>query len=222
MEPPGERRVRVLLVDDNNLFREGLESLLTARGVKVLAAVGDGLQGLSLTQQLKPDILLLDTHSATLDGLSILHTVAASEPHTKVVFLSNSTDKQDLQAALDAGARGYLLKETTADQLLHSLTKVESGEVVVAPRMEEALTKAESPPAPSPAKQNPKPLGRLTPREVEVLTLLVEGQSSGVIARRLNVSDGTVRLHLKAILRALNVHSQVEAAALAVEHGLCE
>ena len=137
-----------------------------------------------------------------------------------IVILTTSREENDLIASLQYGARGYLLKDMEPDDLIQALTQILAGETVVAPEMTMALARAVM--RGDEASASHTAMDQLTPREREILCLLAEGQSNKVIARNLGISDGTVKLHVKAILRKLEVHSRVEAAVLAVEQKFCE
>lgn len=209
--------LRVLLIDDHTLFREGLTTLLTRRDIQVVAAVGEGQQGIDMARQVDVDVVLLDLRMPDVDGHSVLKQLRAIDPTMAIVMLTTSADQRDLVDALRAGARGYLLKDMEPDALVEALRDIERGRTVVAPKLTQALAEAIQDPLPT---QPSDPFGELTPREREILGLLAEGQSNKVIARNLGISDGTVKLHVKAILRKLQVHSRVEAAVMAVEQGL--
>ncbi|HHB11655.1 MAG TPA: response regulator [Chromatiales bacterium] len=211
--------LRVLVIDDHTLFREGLQGLLSRRGIEVVGSLGDGLEGIRLAKELDPDVVLLDMRMPGMDGLHILRRLVRDEGFNKpVVMLTTSSDERDLVEALRNGARGYLLKDMEPDDLVLALRDIVAGKTVVAPNLTHVLAqlvKGDAPPEPKSS-----PLDELTPRETEILSLLAEGQSNKVIARNLGISDGTVKLHVKAILRKLGIHSRVEAAVIAVEHGL--
>jgi len=211
--------LRVLVIDDHTLFREGLEGLLTRREIDVIASVGDGEQGIKLAEELKPDIILLDMRMPDINGLGVLDRLNASGLDMPISMLTTSTDERDLVEALRNGAKGYLLKDMEPDSLVVALRDIVNGKTVVAPTLAPILAKVVQGNVPN-ATEEESPFEELTPRETEILGLLAEGQSNKVIARNLGISDGTVKLHVKAILRKLNVHSRVEAAVLAVEHGL--
>jgi two-component system nitrate/nitrite response regulator NarL len=180
--------------------------------------VGDGREGVRLVQQLLPDVVLLDMRMPLVDGLSVLRQLQQKELTMPIVMLTTSSDEQDLVEALRGGARGYLLKDMEPDALVTALRQIVAGETVVAPDLAPTLAKVVQ--GNVPAAITATPFDELTPRETEILGLLAEGQSNKVIARNLGISDGTVKLHVKAILRKLDVHSRVEAAVMAVEHGL--
>jgi two-component system, NarL family, nitrate/nitrite response regulator NarL len=212
--------MRVLVIDDHALFRVGLQALLERRGIQVVGAVGSGQEGLQLARESGPDVVLLDLRMPEMDGLEVLRRIRRSGLRMPVVMLTTSSDERDLVEALRSGAQGYLVKDMEPDELVTALQDIVGGKLVVAPDMTRALVSAvrgESPPPPE-----HKLLADLTPREKEILGHLAEGQSNKIIARRLGISDGTVKLHVKAILRKLGVHSRVEAAVMAVEHGLSQ
>lgn len=213
--------LRVIVIDDHTLFREGLEGLLTRRDIDVVASVGDGEQGIQLAKELKPDIILLDMRMPDINGLGVLAKLNETDLDMPISMLTTSTEERDLVEALQNGAKGYLLKDMEPDSLVVALRDIVNGKTVVAPTLAPILAKVVQGNVPN-SNDKASPFEELTPRETEILGLLAEGQSNKVIARNLGISDGTVKLHVKAILRKLNVHSRVEAAVLAVEHGLKE
>jgi len=211
--------LKVLVIDDHTLFREGLEGLLRRRDIEVVASVGDGQDGIRLAIELEPDIILLDMRMPGMDGLSVLEQLKQHELKMPISMLTTSSEERDLVEALRNGASGYLLKDMEPDSLVVALREIVNGKTVVAPTLAPILAKVVQGDIP-PVGKNETPFSDLTPRETEILGLLAEGQSNKVIARNLGISDGTVKLHVKAILRKLKVHSRVEAAVLAVEQGL--
>jgi two-component system nitrate/nitrite response regulator NarL len=212
--------MKILLIDDHTLFRAGLCDLLTRRQIEVVAAVGSGSEGLKIVaDESSLDIVLLDMRMPEMDGISVLKKLKESNPDLPVAMLTTSSDESDLVGALRNGAQGYLLKDMEPDELVVALRDIISGKTVVAPDLAAVLASAVQ------AENQPKvekedPFAILTPREFEILTLLAEGQSNKVIARNLGISDGTVKLHVKAILRKLNISSRITAAVMAVEHGV--
>ncbi|MDD9874371.1 MAG: response regulator [Gammaproteobacteria bacterium] len=211
--------MRVLLIDDHTLFREGLAGLLKRRNIDA-AAAGDGRAGVRRAEAFNPDVILLDLRMPDIDGLEVLDHLMRQRVAAPVVMLSTSSDQADLAEALRKGAKGYLLKDMEPDALVAALYEIAAGKTVVAPGLTPVLAelvKRGDPPAPQPA---PAPFSALTRRELEILCHLSEGRSNKAIARNLDISDGTVKLHVKAILRKLKVHSRVEAAVMAVENGL--
>jgi two-component system nitrate/nitrite response regulator NarL len=212
--------MRVLLIDDHALFRFGLQELLERRGIQVVAAVGDAAAGLGRVAETSPDVVLLDMRMPQLNGLEVLRQLRAVHPNMPIAMLTTSAEERDVIDSLQSGAQGYLLKDMEPDALIAALGEIVQCRTVVAPELAIVLAKAVQGDAAGAA-----PVGRiadLTPREHEILCHLAEGQSNKAIARCLNISDGTVKLHVKAILRKLDVHSRVEAAVISVERGLCE
>ena len=212
--------IRVVLIDDHTLFRVGLEGLLTTRGIDVIASVNSGKEASRLVDELKPDVILLDMRMPGIDGLGVLKSLREQYDSLPIVMLTTSTDETDLVESLRAGAQGYLLKDMEPDELVIALRDIINGKTVVAPDLAPVLAKAVQGKKEEPEKDNDSPFSELTPRETEILGLLAEGQSNKAIARNLGISDGTVKLHVKAILRKLDVHSRVEAAVMAVEQGM--
>ena len=212
--------MRILLIDDHALFRIGLQELLERRGLEVVDALGDCQAGIRRVEELQPDVVLLDMRMPQMSGLEVLCTLRDRGQQMPIVILTTSREENDLIASLQCGARGYLLKDMEPDDLIQALTRILAGETVVAPELTMVLAKAV---VQGEEKQvAATAMDQLTPREREILCLLAEGQSNKVIARNLGISDGTVKLHVKAILRKLEVHSRVEAAVLAVERKFCE
>ena len=210
--------LNILLVDDHTLFREGLEGLLSRRNINIVAAVGSGQEGLRLANELKPDVVLLDMRMPEMDGMEVLRQLRKSGFKNPVAMLTTSSDERDLVESLRSGAQGYLLKDMEPDQLVLALRDIVAGKTVVAPDLAPVLARVVQGESISPPDESP--FAKLTPRESEILALLAEGQSNKVIARNLGISDGTVKLHVKSILRKLGVHSRVEAAVIAVEQGM--
>jgi two-component system, NarL family, nitrate/nitrite response regulator NarL len=210
--------MRVLLIDDHALFRIGLRELLERRGIQVLDAVGECDEGIRRVTETAPDVVLLDMRMPKASGLDVLRRLRAADQTMPVAMLTTSDEESDLIESLQAGAQGYLLKDMEPDELISALGQIVGGQTVVAKELTGALAKAVKGDAPA---VDPKPaFSDLTPREREILRHLAEGQSNKAIGRELGISDGTVKLHVKAILRKLNVHSRVEAAVLAVEETL--
>lgn len=211
-------KLKVLLIDDHRLFREGLQSLLQRRNIEVLAAVGDGSEGTKLTRELRPDIVLLDMRMPVNDGISVLKQLKQEELTMPIVILTTSSHEPDLLEALKNGASGYLLKDMEPDALVTALRDIYSGKTVVAPPLTSVLVRFVQ--GDTSTSQDQGPFIELTPRESEILKLIADGQGNKLIARNLGISDGTVKLHVKAILRKLEVHSRVEAAVMYIEYYL--
>jgi len=213
--------LRVLLIDDHALVRKGLEELLQSRGITVVGSAGSGEEGIAIAKEKKPDITLLDIKMPGMSGLETLEKIKNEKIETSVLMLSMSRDEADLARALREGAQGYLLKDMDPDELIPALNDAMGGKNVVAKELVASLTNIiQGKPSKPDTIEPATPLSELTPREQEILAHIAEGESNKVIARHLGISDGTVKLHVKAILRKLGVHSRVEAAVIAVEHGM--
>ena len=216
--------MQVLLIDDHALFRIGLRELLERRGIDVVAAVGDCEEGIQLVDDLKPDVVLLDMRMPQMSGIDVLTNLRSKHKEMRIAMLTTSQDETDVLASFQHGADGYLLKDMEPDELIASLDQIVDGVTVVSRELTGILARAavQKEDAEEVVNEDEGDLfAELTPREREILCHLAEGQSNKVIARHLGISDGTVKLHVKAILRKLNVHSRVEAAVMAVENGVC-
>ena len=213
--------MRVLLIDDHALFRIGLRELLERRGIDVIEAVGDCEAGMTLAAERRPDVILLDMRMPQMSGIEVLKALRQRELGMPIVMLTTSRDEKDVIESLRNGAQGYLLKDMEPDDLIRALENIVAGQNIVAPELTGVLARAVSGDSPEVEEDKTSSFDDLTPREREILCHLAEGQSNKVIARHLGISDGTVKLHVKAILRKLDVSSRVKAAVMAVEQNLC-
>jgi two-component system nitrate/nitrite response regulator NarL len=213
--------MRVLLVDDHTLFRSGLETLLERHGIEVIATAGNGREGFLMARELQPEVVLLDMRMPEMSGLEVLSGLRAVGFRNPIVMLTTSNEEQDLVECLRNGASGYLLKDMEPSELVNALRDIVDGKTIVAPELAAVLARVVQGDVEDDVAKETSPFAELTPRELEILCLLAEGQSNKVIARNLGISDGTVKLHVKAILRKLDVHSRVEAAVMAVEQNFC-
>jgi two-component system, NarL family, nitrate/nitrite response regulator NarL len=207
--------LRVVLVDDHALCRSGLTDLLQHRGIKVVAALGDPQRVADTLREHNPDLLVLDLRMPALDGLSLLRKLRAEGIATPVLILTMSDAEADLSAALRAGVRGYLLKDMEPEDVMAGIERAARGELTVAPAM--TLKLAQMLQAGSSGSVRKEMLASLTEREREILDHLARGESNKTIARALDISHDTVKLHVRHILAKLNLSSRVEAAVLAVE-----
>lgn len=213
--------MRVLLIDDHALVRKGIAELLASRGVQVIASVSSGREGIARASELTCDLILLDIKMPGLSGIETLKELRACGNRTPVVMLTMSREEADLGAALRAGAQGYLLKDIEPEDLVPALEAVLAGDSVVAQEMVGTMAQIlRREDATGDARHAAAPFAELTPRELEILECLGGGSSNKMIGRALDISEGTVKLHVKAILRKLGIRSRVEAAVLAAEHGL--
>jgi len=208
--------VRVMLVDDHTLFRRGLAELLHGRDdIEVVAATAGATEAARLMQETKPDVLLLDLNLPPHGGLALLRTLQDYGWSGPTLILTVSDSEDDLANALHAGARGYLLKDMEPEDVTDAILRAVRGETVVAPAMTMKLVDLLQPGRQSKTKENL--LGQLTEREREILNHLAQGMSNKAIARALDISYDTVKLHVRHILAKLNFTSRVEAAVFAVE-----
>lgn len=213
--------IRILIVDDHTLFRSGIKLVLQRHeGFEVVGEAGDGLEGIKRAKQLKPDVVLLDLHMPGTSGLEALRVLAEDVPETQVVMLTVSEDAEDLLETLRAGARGYLLKNIDTEFLLEYIRRAAQGESVMSPQIAHKLADSlRAPPKESAAAADVSP-GKLSPREREIIVMLAHGASNKEIARVLNLSESTIKIHVQGILRKLNIAKRVQAAVYAVAHGL--
>jgi two-component system, NarL family, nitrate/nitrite response regulator NarL len=208
----------VLLIDDYDLCRRGLKELLELRaGITVVGTTGDPIEALQVVRQHKPDLVIMDLRMPAMDGVSLLQKLRSEGCDVAVTMLTMSASQEDMAGALRAGARGYLLKDMDPDDVIESIRRIGKGEMVVAPAMSLKLAKILQG---GHAEQAPDKTERLTAREQEILQLLASAKSNKVIARELNISHDTVKLHVRHILAKLHFTSRVEAAVYAVEQGL--
>tara|TARA_Y200000002_G_C22634259_1_gene643914 strand:+ start:588 stop:1238 length:651 start_codon:yes stop_codon:yes gene_type:complete len=211
-------KIKVIIIDDHTLFREGLQRLLVRHEIDVISSVSNGEDGIKSIKKLEPDIVLLDLRMPNVNGIDVLKNIREHNKSLPVVMLTTSDDEKDLIEAFRNGASGYLLKDMEPDDLVVALRDVLKGETIVAPNLVQILAKFHQ--GDDTEINITNLIATLTPRENEILELLAEGQSNKLIAKNLGISDGTVKLHVKSILRKLEIHSRVEAAVIAVEHGL--
>jgi two-component system, NarL family, nitrate/nitrite response regulator NarL len=213
-----DQPIRVLLVDDHSLFRSGIRSLLQRHEeFLVVGEAADGVEGIKRAKQLKPDVVLLDLHMPGMSGVETLQLLHEDCPDTAIIMLTVSEESEDLALAMRAGARGYLIKNIETDYLLRAIRRAAAGETVVA----EALTgKLVAQLQAGPAERPVSDLDKLTPREKDILACLALGESNKFIARKLDLAESTVKIHVQNVLKKLKLSSRVQAAVFAVEHRL--
>lgn len=211
--------VRVMVVDDHRLFRRGLVALLALDpGVRVVGEAGDAGEAVRRARELQPQVILLDVDLPGASGIQALSGLREASPDSRVLILTVSEDAQDLQAALRAGAQGYLLKTMEGEDLSHAIRRAAAGEAVVSPEMTGKLVAALQAPAPAPSLMPSTPSPLLSPREQEVLEHIALGASNKEIARALDIAETTVKIHVQGILRKLGLSSRVQAAVYATAH----
>ena len=209
--------IRVVLVDDHTLFRMGLAELLEQRGnIKVVGVTGSADEARRLLREEQPDVLVMDLHMPPLDGLTLFRQLRQEGFTLPTLMLTVSDAEENLSNVLRAGARGYLLKDMEPDDVVDAILRASRGETVVAPAMTMKLVNLLQ--NDQPTSSSASMLDSLTQREREILTHLAQGESNKVIARALDISHDTVKLHVRHILAKLNLTSRVEAAIFAVEH----
>lgn len=206
---------RIILVDDHTLFRKGLAELLEQSGeVEVTAFTGNPDEVPMLLSAHRPHVLILDMNMPGTDGITLMQQLRADGFSLPVLILTLSEAEDDLARALRAGANGYLLKSMEPDEVVDAILRAQRGETVVAPAMTAKLVRLFD----QKGQNSTSLIDSLTPREAEILTHLSRGESNKAIARTLDISHDTVKLHVRHILAKLNLSSRVEAAIFAVEH----
>lgn len=203
---------RVLIVDDHPLFRKGVGQLLQMVPGFVLAGeAADGEEGLALSRQLKPDLILLDLNMRGMNGLEVLRGLRTARIESKVVMITVSDAGEDVVAALRAGVDGYLLKDMEPEDIIKDIHKILRDELVISPSLAPILAQAMRKPAKSADNFD------LTEREQQVLQMIAEGLSNKMIGNKLGIAESTVKVHVKHILGKVGLRTRVEAAVWAVQ-----
>lgn len=209
----------ILLVDDHALFRSGIRLLLQGEtDFRIVGEAADGLEAVKSAHQLRPDVVLLDLHLPGLSGLEALRLIKEDVPECTVLMLTVSEDATEIVMALRSGADGYVLKSAEASYLVESIRKVVRGESVVSPELTGKLVEQLRDGGRS--TYSPCDLDTLTPREKDVVQLLAKGESNKVIARHLDLSESTVKIHVQNVLKKLGLSSRVQIAVYAIGHGM--
>jgi DNA-binding NarL/FixJ family response regulator len=214
--------IRVLVADDQTLVREGLVTLLgLIPGIEVAGVARDGLEAIELAARLLPDVVLMDLRMPRLDGVEATRRLAEAGSAPRVVVLTTYADDESIFAALQAGALGYLTKDSGAEDIARAVRTVHGGQALLEPAVQRRLIESlrERPPAPASPPPAPAP-DDLTPRELEVLGLIAQGLSNTDIARRLFVSEATVKTHVNNIFSKAGVRDRAQAVRYAFDHGL--
>ncbi|WP_326833717.1 response regulator transcription factor [Amycolatopsis rhabdoformis] len=211
--------IRVLVADDQRVVRDGLSMLLgLLPGVEVVGTAADGDQAAELAARLTPDVVLMDLRMPRCDGIEATRRIRAHDHTVQVIALTTYADDRSVLDALQAGARGYLTKDSGADDIRAALSQVTQGAAVIDPAVQHHLVDALASGVPRVASSS-APDG-LTPREVDVLTLIADGLSNTEIAQRLFVADATVKSHINRILGKIGARDRAQAVGYAYRHGL--
>ncbi|MDX6690894.1 MAG: hypothetical protein QOG15_2351 [Solirubrobacteraceae bacterium] len=204
--------IRVLLADDHGVIRDGLGRMISALdGIELAGVAADGEQAVAQSALLEPDVVLMDLDMPVLDGIEATKRILATQPGIAVLVLTAFSDRPRIMGALEAGACGYLLKDLDADEVGDGIRAAARGESPLDPRAARTMLDARS---------APDPLAGLSEREREVLALLVAGLPNKLIARRLQISEKTVKSHLTRVFRELDVTDRTQAALWAERHGV--
>jgi DNA-binding NarL/FixJ family response regulator len=210
--------MKVLLADDHALFRDGIRSLLEARGVEIVGEAENGREAVEHAKTLSPDVVLMDLNMPEMGGLAATRLISADAPDVKVVMLTASEDDADLFEAIKSGAQGYLLKNLKADELMTMLENVLHDEPALTPALARKLLGEFAKPA---STRHERASDELTDREREVLELLVHGVTSNrELAERLIVTENTVKYHVRNILWKLHLQNRAQVVAYALNHRL--
>ena len=207
-------KTRVLLADDHGMMREGLRALLAAApDIEVIAEVGDGREAVRIAGELMPDVVVMDVSMPDLNGIEAAHLLREKCPQTRIVMLSMHASSEHVHRALEAGAAGYVLKESAAAEVIAAVRTVRAGRVYLSP----ALGIGAGAPARDGAKS---PLESLSSRERQVLQLVVEGRTSAEIARTVHLSAKTVETYRSRLMKKLGVADTPALVKFAIRHGL--
>jgi len=210
--------VRIVIADDHALFRDGLRSLLSTQGHEIVGEAKNGREAIELARRLKPDLVLMDVQMPEVDGIAATRALTAELPEIKVIILTATEDDAKLFEAIKSGAQGYLLKNLEADDFFAMLDRASRGEPALTPNLARKLLHEFARPS-----QDPQDRDALTGREREVLELMVEGITSNRrLAKRLGLSENTVKFHVRNILDKLRLHTRAEAVGYALRKKIVE
>jgi two-component system NarL family response regulator len=214
--------MRILLVDDNALFCESLQSLLTMHGYQVVGTAGDGLEALEQARRLHPDLILMDITMPGCDGLTGTRLIKAEMPDLKVVMLTVAQEDEVLFESLKSGASGYVLKSSRASELLSHLGQLAAGQAALSPGLAERVL-GEFARMGRQLESNPEQVEEtadLTPRQREILTLIVRGMTYEEMGKTLCLSERTIRYHVEEIIQRLHLENRSQVIAYAARMGL--
>ncbi|SIS89620.1 two-component system response regulator NarL [Neptunomonas antarctica] len=207
----------ILLIDDHPLLRKGVKQLIELDDeLKVIAEASNAIDGIKMAKETEPDLILLDLNMPNINGIETLKMLRDEEVASRVIVFTVSDNEEDVVAALKAGADGYLLKDMEPEELLASLHQAALGKVVISDKLTTLLAQALQ----SGRSSNKSDISSLTPREKQIIKLIAGGLPNKLIARKLNITEGTVKVHVKHLLKKLHLRSRVEVAVWAVQEGL--
>jgi DNA-binding NarL/FixJ family response regulator len=215
--------IRVLIADDQRVVRDGLSMLVgLIDGVLVVGTASDGAEAVRLAEAHRPDVIMMDLRMPGTDGIAATAALRERLPAARVLVLTTYADEDAIVPALQAGARGYLTKDASAEQIEAAIRAVHAGQTHLDPAVQERLVAAviSRPPGAGPPGPGERPPGGLTAREAEVLVLLAAGLSNGEIAKRLYLSNATVKTHINRIFAKTGARDRAQAVKYAYQHGL--
>ena len=219
--PAGSEPVRVLVVDDQELFRRGLIMLLSGdTDIEVVGEASDGITATELAVKTAPDVILLDVRMPRRTGVEACRAIKEAVPSAKIIMLTVSDEEADLYEAVKSGASGYLLKDSSIEEVAQAIRVVADGQSLISPSM--AIKLIDEFKQMSRPERETGPALRLTERELDVLRLVAQGHSNKEIAARLFISENTVKNHVRNMLEKLQLHSRMEAVMYAVRENLLE
>jgi len=219
----GSEVIRVLIADDQALFRRGLYVVLgTEENIEVVAEAENGEEAIAKAQELAPDVVLMDVRMPRVNGIDAARQISMDVPSTKILMLTVSDEEDDLYEAIKAGANGYLLKEISVEEVAEAIRAVVQGQSLISPSMASKLLNEFNMLAKKAEERQQFPAPALTGRELEVLKLVAKGMSNREIADELYISENTVKNHVRNILEKLHLHSRMEAVIYAVRERLLD
>lgn len=209
----------IVLIDDHPLLRQGIKQLVEMEDdIAVVGEASNATDGIRLAIELEPDLILMDLNMPEMNGIEALKKLRELNVSSRIIMFTVSDQEDDVVAALRAGADGYLLKDMEPEDMITQLHQAAVGKMVISNRLTTLL--AEALRSNKPQQTSRPDFDSLTPREKDILRLIAEGLSNKMIGRKLDISDGTVKVHVKHLLKKLGLRSRVEVAVWAVEGGL--